>query len=1160
MATSEGQMTPDEFIARWEGSGGAELANSQSFLKELCDLLEVDQPEPTQADSEQNRYVFEKAVEFNNGDGTFSFGRVDLYRAGCFVLESKQGSERKSQAHEEMLATKTKQAKKLTGTAKRGTQQWDRAMQAARRQAKGYAEAIPDEWPPFLVVVDVGYCFDLYADFSGSGKNYVPFPDPRSFRIPLSKLRDQKTREMLRALWLDPHSLDPSKRAAQVTREIAERLAKLAKSLEAKHDPEVVAGFLMRCLFTMFAEDVELIRKGGFTELLLSLRFELHNFQPMVENLWEAMDEGKFSFFLREKVRHFNGKFFKQKTALPMTADQLELLIEAANHDWQYVEPAIFGTLLERALDPVERHKLGAHFTLREYVERLVMPTIIEPLREEWDAVYAAAVQLADDGKRKEAIRLLRDFHGKLCEIRVLDPACGSGNFLYVAMELMKRLEGEVVSALASFGDTVLPGITIDPHQFLGIEVNPRAAAIAELVLWIGFIQWHRRTRNDVTPPEPILRDYHNIECRDAVLNWDSIEPVVDADGKPVTRWDGRTTKTHPVTGDEVPDETAQVQEFRYVNPTEAVWPKADFIVGNPPFIPNRKFRREFGDGYVNALNQVFRDITQAVDFVMYFWSKAAAVCLSDEVRVGLITTSRIRMVQNQSVVLRALENGIAIFFAIPDHPWRTETGDASVRVAMTAFSTKSVVDKARVRLLHSPDHECSGPDAIRDRVLEASELIVREVGCISGDLSYLPDVSDVVELKAYEKICSAGMKPYAKTLVIDDAKALELFGEDFETCCHCPVYYNGRDVANLPRGARVIDFFGVASSEISGLYPLAYQYLIDYTKEERKAERNERLRREWWLFEANRAELRAAISSIPQYIATVENSPARYFVRLSNKILPDQKLRVIACDDTYLLGLLSSTIHSLYSQRLGGRHGVANTPVYNTRCITTFPLPVGSDATRKCIGELGQQLDMHRRRQQEKHQNLTMTGMYNVLEKLRSGEPLTAKEQTIHEQGLVSVLKQIHDDLDSAVFDAYGWPHDLTDEEILQRLVDLNHERAEEEKRGIIRWLRPEFQSPETATQKSLELADKEPATSKKTTSKTPKEKIKKQPWPEKLPDRMVAVRNALEKHAAPADAKLVASFYTRSRTTDVAELLDTLVAVGSIRQLDDGRYATGV
>ncbi len=163
-------------------------------------------------------------------------------------------------------------------------------MQAARKQAKGYAEAIPDQWPPFLIVVDVGFCFDLYADFSGSGEHYVPFPDPRSFRIPLQRLREEKIRSTLRAIWLDPHSLDPSKHAADVTRDIATRLAKLAKSLEGQHNPEVVAGFLMRCLFTMFAEDVELIRKDSFSELLLSLRFDLQIHDDLDAAVFNAYD------------------------------------------------------------------------------------------------------------------------------------------------------------------------------------------------------------------------------------------------------------------------------------------------------------------------------------------------------------------------------------------------------------------------------------------------------------------------------------------------------------------------------------------------------------------------------------------------------------------------------------------------------------------------------------------------------------------------------------------------------------------------------------------------------------------------------------------------------------------------------------------------------
>lgn len=221
-------MTPQEFIDRWQGSGGAELANSQSFLKELCQILEVPEPDPTKPDESANIYVFEKAVKFNNGDGTTSDGRVDLYRKGYFALESKQGSERKLAEQEEALAAVTKQKKVRKGTAERGTKAWEQAMKRARYQAKGYAEALPDEWPPFLIIVDVGHCFDFYADFSGTGKNYTPFPDPVRYRARLKQLKDEEFRDLLRSIWLDPGELDPGRRSAADTRKVAARLARLA--------------------------------------------------------------------------------------------------------------------------------------------------------------------------------------------------------------------------------------------------------------------------------------------------------------------------------------------------------------------------------------------------------------------------------------------------------------------------------------------------------------------------------------------------------------------------------------------------------------------------------------------------------------------------------------------------------------------------------------------------------------------------------------------------------------------------------------------------------------------------------------------------------------------------------------------------------------------
>jgi hypothetical protein len=308
-------------------------------------------------------------------------------------------------------------------------------MLRARGQAEQYAKALP-EWPPFLIVIDVGHSIETYADFTGTGKHYAQFPDTNSFRVLLPALTREEVRDRLKTIWLDPLSLDPSRHAARVTREIAARLALLGRSLEAAgHNPERVALFLMRSLFTMFADNVGLLRKESFRELLRGLRGRPHTFAPMMHGLWANMDKGGFSPELGEDILRFNGGLFENTEAIPLNADQLEILIDAAERDWSAVEPAIFGTLLERALDERERERerLGAHYTPRAYVERLVLPTMIEPLRTDWEAVKAAAVELAEAGDKSGAVAELRRFHESLCNVTILDPACGTGNFLYVA-------------------------------------------------------------------------------------------------------------------------------------------------------------------------------------------------------------------------------------------------------------------------------------------------------------------------------------------------------------------------------------------------------------------------------------------------------------------------------------------------------------------------------------------------------------------------------------------------------------------------------------------------------------------------------------------------------------------------------------------------------
>ena len=318
-------MSASPFIERWRRSGAAERANYALFLSELCDYLEVPRPNPAVADDAQNHYVFERPVTFRHPTGLSSTGFIDLYKRGCFVLEAKQGSE----APEPSLLFEVPHRR---GTAVRGTTGWDQAMLRARNQAEQYAKALPvsDGWPPFLIVVDVGYSVELFADFSGTGKAYVPYPDSLTHRILFEQLEIQLIRDRLRAIWLDPLALDPSRISARVTRDVASRLANLARSLEHDHPAEAVTPFLMRCIFTFFAEDIHLLPHNSFSNLLASLRDDLPKFKPMVESLWRTMDAGGFSPILRENVLRFNGGLFESTEALPLNRNQYDILCAAA--------------------------------------------------------------------------------------------------------------------------------------------------------------------------------------------------------------------------------------------------------------------------------------------------------------------------------------------------------------------------------------------------------------------------------------------------------------------------------------------------------------------------------------------------------------------------------------------------------------------------------------------------------------------------------------------------------------------------------------------------------------------------------------------------------------------------------------------------------------
>jgi hypothetical protein len=1133
-----------KFISRWEGSSASEQQTKDLFLVELCDELGVARPEPASGDPSRDRYVFEYPVREKDQQGKVHTKRIDLYKEGHFLLEAKQGAAEG--------ATKA-------GTAKRGTNAWHIAMNEAYGQALGYARIFAKP-VPILVVCDIGYCFDIYESFDGSGA-YRHFPTAQTNRLYLRDL--EKHVDTLRRVFTEPLSLDPSRKAAKVTQQVAEYLANLAKKLEeAGHAQETVARFLMRCLFTMFAEDIELLPDHLFTRLLREHWIpHPRSFPGGVQALWEKMNTG--GDMVLASVRRFNGGLFGDTAALPLDDHALRLLLLAAEHDWSDVEPAIFGTLLERALDKRERHRLGAHYTPRAYVERLVRPTIEEPLRAEWDVVRAEVAQLRVEeektkstaGKKKkrtEAIQRVRAFHKKLCEIRVLDPACGSGNFLYVALHLFQQIESEIWSLLESLGESQdvlrLEGLRVTPAQFLGIEKKRWAKEIAELVLWIGYLQWHYRMLGKRPPVfEPVLHDYKNIENRDAVLAYDQEEMVLDERGRPIMRWDGETTKIHPVTKKEVPDETATVPVYQYLKPRKAEWPKADYVIGNPPFLGTKRMRAALGDGYVDALRGTYADaVEDSADLVMYWWHRAAELAETGALsRFGLITTNSITQSFNRRVLERHIERGLTIAYAIPDHPWTDAETGAAVRIAMTC-GTAEKPKQARLALVVSEGPETESDEA--RRVL----LSIRDNGPIQSDLRMGADVTAAVPLRGNAGISGMGVALHGHGFVLakSELPALGLSGSPVVRS-----YLGGRDLLQVPRERYVIDFSFLSEEDARAASPAAFQHLTLHVLPERSQNRRDSIRLRWWRFGWERPRVRKALEELPRYIGTTETAKHRVFQFIPGDVLPDHMIVVIASSSAFVLGVLSSTPHLTWALSAGGT--LEDRPRYNKNmCFDPFPFPDPAPAIRLRISTLAESLDAHRKARQAAHPDLTVTGMYNVLEKLRTGESLNDKETAIHDKGLVSVLKKIHDDLDTAVFEAYGWLHDLTDEQILEKLVALNAERAEEEKQGTIRWLRPDFQNP---SGKAAAVQGTIAATEGEDTEEAAPVVASTRPWPKKLAEQIGAARDLVTGGSGLWTANSVAAAFSGAKPADVVPVLESLAMLGHLLTFggeDDPRW----
>ena len=592
-------MTAAEFIEKWRKVTQTEKAVSQSHFNDLCAVL--GELTPVEADPDGEEFCFERGARKDSGGG----GWADVWKRGHFAWEYKsQGKD----------------------------------LDAAFQQLRQYALAL--ENPPLLIVSDTRR-FRIHTNWTNSVSTVHEFT--------LYELDDPGTRNLLTWAFSDPERLRPEQTRQALTEQAAATFAELAQGLrDGGHDPQTVAHFVNRLVFCMFAEDVGLLPEQMFRRMLDQARLRPERFAGMARSLFAAMQDGGTVGF--EEVAWFNGGLFDDDTALPLDRPQVNAVREAAGLDWSEIDPSILGTLFERGLDPDKRSQLGAHYTDRDKIMQIVDPVIVRPWLAEWAATKEKLVDLlgrAEKAKttqtasrrRQEASKQLREFLERLAVFRVLDPACGSGNFLYLALHALKDLEHRVRVEAQTLGlQPPFPGV--GPANVKGIELNPYAAELARVSVWIGEIQWMRR-HGFREARDPILKPLDMIECRDAVLTDDGQEPE---------------------------------------------WPEADVVIGNPPFLGGKLLRSVLGDEYVEGLQRLYGErIHGDADLVCHWFDKAERLVSDGKVgRAGLVGTNSIRGGRNRSVLDGIVERG-SIFDAWSDEPWVVD--GAAVRVSLICFA-----------------------------------------------------------------------------------------------------------------------------------------------------------------------------------------------------------------------------------------------------------------------------------------------------------------------------------------------------------------------------------------------------------------------------------------------------------------------------------------
>ena len=950
-------MTPTAFIAKWRANARNERAAAQEHFLDLCALL--DEPTPN-SDPTGAAYAFEKgATKASGGEGW-----ADVWRRGRFAWEYKG------------------KHKDLDG---------------AHRQLLQYAGAL--ENPPLLVTSDI--------ERITIRTNWTNAVSERH-EVRLEEMADPARLGVLKSVFADPERLRPGKTRAALTAQAAAEFAELAGQLRARGNaPQTVAHFVNRLVFCLFADDVGLLPDGLFERMLDASRKRPGQFEGYARRLFGAMAErgGEVDF---TPVAWFNGGLFDDATALPLAADDIALLQRVSALDWAEVDPSILGTLFERGLDPDKRSQLGAHYTAREMIERLIEPVVHRPLLAEWGAVrgeieaalvVGTAAKPGSKAKRdapRQAEALFRGFLDRLRAFRVLDPACGSGNFLYLALLALKNLEHQAMVEAEALGlQREFP--QVGPEAVLGLEVNPYAAELARVSVWIGHIQWARR-HGFPAPSNPVLRNLDTIACRDAVLADDG---------------------------------------------SQAAWPAADVIVGNPPFLGDKAMIGSLGEQYTTKLRKAFMGrVPGGADLVCYWFNRAwEALDTKSAQRVGFVTTQSIRKGSNRQVLDAIVKKG-SIVEAWSDEPWVLDGAD--VRVSLVCFDAQppglARLDGRSVSRIHA-DLTAGGADMTTAKPL-AENMGIASVGTQKNGQF---DIDGTLARTWLQLPSNPNGRPNSDVV---------------------RPWCNGQHITGRPTDTWVVDFGPEMSEAEAAYYSTPFAYVAEHVRPFRLTLRREAYRRYWWRHAEARPAMRKTLVGLFRYIVTTRVAKHRVFVSMDAAVLPDTRVCVFAREDDTTLGILQSRFHQVWSLALASRHGVGNDPTYNiATCFAAFPFPSGltpnrpatayaADPRAQAIAHAAHVLVDARDRWLNPPELVkrvpevvasfpdrlvpkdaaatailskrTLTALYN-----QRGTPAGAWLDTLHRS------------LDDAVAAAYGWPSNLSDDEVLVGLLTLNRARA---------------------------------------------------------------------------------------------------------------------